>query len=144
MSKAAWTSVLDSKVNEKDRKAGSAPQSDPVSAKRMYPAGRPLRLDEQELPKQHRPKSMSTGDYLRWDYSSHGGCSSQSDDCSKGKHELMSVHGLHGSILMQLARRGGHRSGRKLKPEEIDGYNQAIRDSLMLKDTWGKEPPLLG
>lgn len=42
---------------------------------------------------------------------------------------------------MQLARRGGHRSGRKLKPEEVDGYIQAIRDSMMICDTGKKIPP---
>ena len=142
VSKAAWTSVLEpSKVNEKDREAGSAPPLGEVSTKRMYPSGRPLRVEEQELSKQHRPKSMTSGDYLCWDYSSHAGCTDKNENCSKGKHELMSVHGLHGSILMQLARRGGHRSGRRLKPEEIDGYNQAIRDSMMLRDVSKKVPP---
>ena len=64
VSKAAWLTVLDSKQKEKDRKAGSVPPVNETPVKRMYPAGRPLRSDEQELSKQHRPKSMSSGDYL--------------------------------------------------------------------------------
>ena len=145
VSKAAWTSVLDSsKGSEKDRKAGSAPPNESLPTKRLYPAGRPLRYEEQELSKQHRPKSMATGDYLCWDYSSHAGCLGKNDVCPKGKREIMSVRGLHGSILMQLARRGGHRGGRKLKPEEIDGYNHAIRDSMTLVDVGEKDPQRRG
>ena len=106
VSKASRQTVLGSKVKEKDRKAGSIPPLVEVPTKRVYPAGKPLRLDEQELSKQHRPKSMASGDYLCWGYSSHAGCAEKGDKCPKGKHELMSVYGLRGSILLQLARRG--------------------------------------
>ena len=38
---------------------------------------------------------------------------------------------------------GGHRSGRKLKPEEIDGYAQSIRDSMMIGDAGKKLLPVV-
>ena len=65
VSKTAWRSVLDSsKSSEKDRKAGSVPGAGAAPTKRLYPAGRPLRVEEQEISKHHRPKSMTSGDYL--------------------------------------------------------------------------------
>ena len=74
VSEATWKEVLgNSKGNENGRKAGSIPSTESLPEKRMYPSWKPLRLDVQELPRQHRPKSMKTGDYLRWDYISHAG-----------------------------------------------------------------------
>ena len=43
---------------------------------------------------------------------------------------MVSTFGLHGSVLMQLARRGCQRSGRKIRPGEAEGRLQAIRDSM--------------
>ena len=42
--------------------------------------------------------------------------------------------------MMQMARRGGHRSERKIRPEEVDGYMHAIRDS-MVQDEVSKRKP---
>ena len=53
---------------------------------------------------------------------------------------MMSTFGLNGSILMQMARRGGHRSGRKIRPGGVDGYLQAIRGSMM-QEGGGKKKP---
>ena len=65
VSRAAWKSVLDApKTNEKDSKAGSVPGVSIHRTKRLYQAGRPLRVEEQEISKQHRPRSMTSGDYL--------------------------------------------------------------------------------
>ena len=53
----------------------------------------------------------------------------------------MSVCGLRGSILMQLALRGGHRIGRRIRPGEVDGYMQAIRDSTLQNEVSKRTPP---
>ena len=119
------------KIKDKDKKAGSVPASEAPQVKKLYPAGKPVRLEEREWSKLHRPKSMSAGEYLCWDYSTHAGCGERNEERQKGEHEMMSTFGLHGSILMQLERRGGHRSGRKIRPGEAGGYLQAIRDSMM-------------
>ena len=150
VSRATWTAALhDGKIHaksdEKDRKAGGVPpekEENPpgINEKKMYPAGKPLRMEEREMSKQHRPKSTSSGDYLCWDYSSHAGCVLAAETCTKGKHELMSVNGLHGSILMQLARRGGHKSCRRIKPEQVDGYLQAIRDGMLKEELSNRKP----
>ena len=71
VSNADWKLVLESaKIKEKEKKEGSAPVTEELPTKSMYPAGKPLRFDEKALSNQHRPKSMSSGAYLRWDYSS--------------------------------------------------------------------------
>ena len=143
VSRSAWASVLESsKIKDRDKKAGSAPLQDVVAPKKLYPAGKPLRLEESEMSKHHRPKSMATGEYLLRDYSTHAGCTEKNTDRTKGTHELMSTFGLHGSILAQLARRGGHRSGRKIRPE-ADGYLQAIRDGMAQEALVGKKIPTI-
>lgn len=53
----------------------------------------------------------------------------------------MSVNGLRGTILTQLARRGGHRSSRRIKPEEEDGYLQAIRGGMLEDEVLKKKNP---
>ena len=117
-----------------------APGPDLPLVNKLCPAGKPLRLEAREWPRVHRQKSMSTGEYLCWDYSAHAGCGEKNSERPERKHELMSSYGLRGSILMQLARRGGRRSGRKIRPEEVDGRLQAIRDS-MSKEELGKKKP---
>ena len=42
---------------------------------------------------------------------------------------------------MQLDRRGGHRSGRRIRPGEVDGYIQAIMDSTIQDEVSKRRPP---
>ena len=62
-----------SEIKEKDKKAGIFPVLEVPLAKKLYPVGKPLRLEEREWPKLHRPKSVSAGEYLRWGYCTHSG-----------------------------------------------------------------------
>ena len=110
--------------------------------RKIYPSGKPLRLEERDLSRKFRPKSTSTGDYLCWDFSSHAGCNEKGSFCSKGKHEMMSTKGLHYSILMQLARRGGLKASRRIEPEKIDGYIQALRGQDVIDENSKKVPPV--
>ena len=41
---------------------------------------------------------------------------------------------LGSPVLLQLARSGGHKSSRRAKTDEIDGYGQALRDTLSLDE----------
>ena len=109
--------------------------------RKIYPSGKPLRLEERDLSRKFLPKSTTTGDYLCWDFISHAGCVEKGIMCSKGKHELMSTKGLHYSILMQMARRGGLRSSRRIEHEKIDRYIQALRDSASEEEKAKKVPP---
>ena len=109
--------------------------------RKIYPSGRPLRLEERELPRKFRTKSTSTGDYLCWDFSSHAGCPENGGACPKGNRDTMSPNGLCYSMRMQMARRGGRKSFRRIKPEEVDGYIQALRDNAVAEEKVQKQPP---
>ena len=109
--------------------------------RKLDPSEKPLRLEERQLSSQFRPKSTSAGDYLCWDFSSHAGCLEKANSCPKGKREMMSPNGLHFSTLMQMARRGGHKSGRRIEPGKIDGYIQALRDNAAAEEKIKKTPP---
>ena len=78
-----------------------------------YPAGQPLTEIEQKACRNHRPKSLTDGKYLCWDFSSHAGCRSPNEHCPRGKHEMIKTAGLQLLIQMQLARRGGAFGGQK-------------------------------
>ena len=54
---------------------------------------------------------------------------------------MMSPNGLHFSMLMQMARRGGHKSGRRIEPDKIDGYIQALRDNAAAEEKSKRTPP---
>ena len=54
---------------------------------------------------------------------------------------MMSPNGLHFSMLMQMARRGGHKSGRRIEPDKIDGYIQALRDNAASEEKSKRTPP---
>ena len=111
--------------------------------RKLYPSWKPLRLGERQLSPQFRPKSTATGDYLCWDFSSHAGCLETANACPKGKHDMMSPYGLHYySMLMQMARRGGRKSGRRIDPGKIDGYIQASRDNAAADEKAKKAPPI--
>ena len=49
VSKASWVNALgSSKIKDKDKKAGSAPSTETTPTKKLYPAGKPLRLEERD------------------------------------------------------------------------------------------------
>ena len=53
---------------------------------------------------------------------------------------MMSPNGLHYSMMMQMARRGGRKSGRRIEPGKIDGYIQAFRDNAAAESKVKKQP----
>ena len=139
---------LQTKNDDKARKAGittarnaAAPFFPVVEKRRMYPDGETLRLEVREMAKKQRPKSSPSGEYLRWDFSSHDGCQSTSETCTKGKHGIRSVNGLRGSTPTQLARRGGRKSSRRIKPGEAGGYLHAVRDGVLKGELSKRKPP---
>ena len=52
----------------------------------------------------------------------------------------MIPNGLHYSMMMQMARMGGHKSGRRIEPGKIDGYIQALRDNAEAESKVEKQP----
>ena len=118
----------------RDEQQAEITQSDSRVPDSDYPAGQPLSETEQKACRNHRPKSLSDGKYLCWNFPSHAGCRSPGNIFPRGKHEIIKTAGLHTLIQMQLARRGGHLAGKKIQPRNVDGHVQALRLQLMSND----------
>ena len=99
VSKATWKALT-----EQDKRKGAGgsgfdqPDGEAIieevagkDKRKIYPSGKPLRLEERDLSRKFRPKSTTAGNYLCWDFSSHAGCVEKGIMCSKGNHELMST-----------------------------------------------------
>ena len=54
---------------------------------------------------------------------------------------MMSNKGLHYSILVQMARRGGHKASRRIEPGENDGYIQSLRHQAIVEENSKKQAP---
>ena len=100
----------------------------------VYPAGLPLRPDEIQRARGHRPRSIEGGESLCWDFPTHAGCANPEPSCARGKHEVTKTRGLHPLIRMHLARRGGHKSEKKILPADVDGVVQGLRAALAEQD----------
>ena len=72
---STWKAILSSGLaKEKNRAAGEDEQQLQYRPNAdAYPAGIPLRVQEIKASRNFRPKSIDTGEFLRWDYSSRGG-----------------------------------------------------------------------
>ena len=141
ISKSAWKAVLHQQVKPL-RAAGETPAPDITAAtslqgngkSTLYPAGMPLRPDEIKRARGHRPKSLTTGESLCWDFSTHAGCSNPEGSCARGRHEIIKTRGLHLLIRMHLARRGGRKSEKRILPADVDGHVQNLRLQLTQQD----------
>ena len=127
VSRATWKTILNSGVKEKPRVGGEGGAE--KTTQEQYPGGIPLSIEEIRASRAFRPLN-SAGQALRWDFSSHAGCKAPAGQCTRGVHELMKVTGVHPLIRTHLARRGGHRSEKKIQVEDIDGHVQNLRSSL--------------
>ena len=137
ISKSARKAVLH-QPSKHLRAAGESSPPDSVPLKTVkttvYPAGLPLRPDEIQRARGHRPRSLEGGESLCWDFSSHAGCANPESSCARGKHEVIKTRGLHPLIRMHLARRGGHKSEKKILPADVDGVAVSLRAALAEQD----------
>ena len=95
---------------------------------------------EHRASRNHRPKSLTDGKYMSWDFSSHDGRRFPEESCRRGKHEIIKTKWMHLLIQMQLARRGGHLARRKFHPKNVGGHVHAIRLQLIAKDLDAPHP----
>ena len=64
-----------------------------------------------------------SGDFLWRNYSAHDERKADVAKLSQGKHELAKLNGLRSLIPTHLARRGGHRSNKKVAISDIDRHS---------------------
>ena len=131
VSRATWKTILSAGLKDR-RGAGGEEQTDKPSLD-QYPAGIPLPNEEIKASRAFRPLNGS-GQALCWGYSSHAGCKAPSGQCTRGAHELMKLVGVHPLIKMHLARRGGHKSEKKIQVGDVDGHVQNLRSLLTAEE----------
>ena len=92
----------------------------------MYPAGKRLSPVEAKQSLQHAPRGTN-GKPLCWDNSCWSGCSKGQGNCSHSHDPIKGLGNLHWTVVAQLLRRGGLRSGPKVAPDTVDGRIAQLR-----------------
>ena len=93
--------------------------------KKAYPAGKRLRPKEAAESVKHGPRTKE-GKPICWDGATHMGCS-RGKDCNHAHQPITTTKGLHWTVLAQLIRRGGLKSGPMIQPGQVDGRIAQLR-----------------
>ena len=109
-----------------------------------YPLGKRLRFTEYESPKAHAPKDGVSGKPLCWNFNSNCGCGYKGKECEHGMHKLMRKAGIHWTVQVQLARRGGMKGSKILTAAEIDGFISSLREANAKNQADKTESPHTG
>ena len=115
---------------EPDPRAGK-----PAKGETTALLGPPLTTKEASRSLDHRPKCRETGKYYCWDFISHRGCK-QGNGCPHQHPKAGKIpkwDTFDWSIQMQLLRRGGLRSNKKLSPLEVEAAIVELRNSVTAK-----------
>ena len=107
--------------NDKDKKKREKEKDD----KKAYPAGKRLRPREAAESVKHGPRTKE-GKPICWDGATHMGCS-RGKECNHAHQPINTTKGLHWTVLAQLIRRGGLKSGPMIQPAQIDGRIAQLR-----------------
>ena len=105
------------------RAKGAKPDNPKTSAK-AYPAGKRLRPKEAADSIRHGPKTKE-GKPICWDSACHSGC--QREACTHAHVPINGTRGLHWTVVAQLIRRGGLKSGPIIQPGQVDGRIAQLR-----------------
>ena len=76
---------------------------------------------------QHAPRNAA-GQIICWDNSCWIGCARGKDKCPHAHDVLTSQRGLDWTIVAQLLRRGGLKSGIRVEPNAVDGRVAQLRE----------------
>ena len=114
--------------------------------KKAYPAGKRLRPKEAAESVKHGPRTKE-GKPICWDGATHMGCS-RGKDCNHAHQPITTTKGLRWTVLAQLIRRGGLKSGPMIQPGQVDGriaqlraqakaeQDEKVKDSGSQKQGW--------
>ena len=106
-------------------KAKGAPKAPPAAE--AYPAGKRLTSWEDKLSVTHAPKSKDGSKPLCWDSTCWIGCRHAAKDCEHQHEPIKGLKDLHWTVVAQLLRRGGLRSGPKVDPGSVEGRIAQLR-----------------
>lgn len=107
--------------NEKEKRKRDKEKED----KKAYPAGKRLRPREAAESVKHGPRTKE-GKPICWDGATHMGCS-RGKECNHAHQPITTTKGLHWTVLAQLIRRGGLKSGPMIQPGQVDGRIAQLR-----------------
>lgn len=107
---------------------------------RAYPAGPQLSAAERKLSTRNAPKDES-GKSICWDFITHAGCEKSTDTCKNSHARVKGPSGLHYSVLLQCARRGGLKTSKRIDPNDISGYMKALRLKVKEEDESKRKSP---
>ena len=96
----------------------------PPKPTKAYPAGKRLRPKEASDSVRHGPKTKE-GKPICWDSACHSGC--QREACAHAHVPINGTRGLHWTVVAQLIRRGGLKSGPVVQPSQVDGRIAQLR-----------------
>ena len=108
------------RAGDKDKKKKEKERDE----KKAFPAGKRLRPKAAESVK-HGPRTKE-GKPICWDGATHMGCS-RGKDCNHARQPITTTKGLHWTVLAQLIRRGGLKSGPMIQPGQVDGRIAQLR-----------------
>ena len=95
-----------------------------------YPTGPTLNAMEKRIGYPHRPLGRD-GEVLRYNYSANSGC--VQGNCSFSHQSRTKPEGIHCTSTYELARRGGLTTSKRIGPQAVGRYLQALREKNTLK-----------
>ena len=114
---------------------GAEAQGPPKAA---YPAGKRLATWEIKRSAQHAPQDAK-GKLLCWDNSCWVGCKRSAQDCAHSHEVIKGLKNLDWTVVAQILKRGGLKSGPKVEPSAIDGRVQQLREQAKNEEASKKE-----
>jgi len=106
----------------KEGRKGDSSTSQPSA----YPAGKRLAAWEATRSVQHAPTNAK-GKPLCWDNSCWIGCRRSAAECSHSHETIKGLKNLDWTVVAQILKRGGLRSGPKVEPTSVDGRIAQLR-----------------
>ena len=89
--------------------------------------------------KARSPKSHDGSQMLCWDFSTHRGCPKTATSCEYSHEAISHTQTLDWTVRVQIVRRGGLRSGKKIPASEVDGRIKQLRETARQEDAEKRE-----
>ena len=101
--------------------------------------GRALILADATRAKARAPRSHDGSQELCWNFSTHRGCTETAATCEYSHEAISHTQTLDWTVRMQIIRRGGLRSGKKIPASEVDGRLKQVRETARQEDAEKRE-----
>ena len=96
------------------------------TVKPAYPTGLPSNAMGKKMGFAHRPLGRE-GEVMCYGFSAHAGCH-RKESCTFSHQSRIRADGLHWAAEYEIARRGGLASAKRIDPQAVGGYLQALME----------------